>query len=423
MGRRRDDGMKKILMSVCLLVSILIMGNVSAADIEVQINGKIISFEDSEGNVVNPQIINDRTVVPFRKIFNALGVTDDNILWNGETKTVTAKKDDLTIELQINNVTAKKTIEGNTKEITLDSAPVIMDGRTLVPLRFIAESLGKTVGWDAANKTAVIIDFDDFLNEMNQKSNQIYQFLMKDTSKMEVSITRNYTDGADSRKNNTAVVTASITENKNDGVIHQNTHVIFSGNNELMQEIASEGWADIQYENKYYDTYFTTKALTDGLKKVYGQEQLKFLYTGLKCDGKNTDTYADLLKTICEIDEKKIHTETFKELQTEFHTLLNLFKANSNGGLTTGNISSEVMEFQYFDFTKLDNVLHDSPFNRVYSLLNTQIFNFDVTQEELRYDYPKMNLTINSDSSEMTIDFVLTNEYNEKVEYVIKINK
>ena len=55
----------------------------------VQLNGEVIDFKDENGNIVNPQIINDRTMVPLRKIFELLGC---NIEWNGSTKTVIATK-------------------------------------------------------------------------------------------------------------------------------------------------------------------------------------------------------------------------------------------------------------------------------------------------------------------------------------------
>lgn len=410
--------MKKFLLVLVMIISLLMISQVLAADVEVQINGEIINFNDTSA-----QIINSRTMVPFRKIFNELGISNEDIEWNGNTKTIIAKKENKEIKLQIGNNVAEKKEGEVISKITLDSAPVIRNDRTLVPLRFIAESLGKTVGWDASNKTAVIIDFDYFLNLVNAKSTILYQFLNENSSNMKVTITRNYTDGEDSTQNNTANVIADIVESKKNGILHQNTTVSFSGNNELIKEIASEGWGDIQYENDYYEDYFTTKALTDGLKKVYGQEQLKFMYDGLKCAGTNTDNLSNLLKTISIVDERNINISTFKSLKQEFENLLKLLNINVDGTLITGNIVSDSLEFRYFDLTKLDNVLFDSPFNRVYSLLNTQIFHFDVTLEELCYDYPKMNMTMSINNLELSIDFVLSNEYNEKVEYIIKINK
>lgn len=410
--------MKKILMFFTIMISCLIINTVFAADVEVQINGKIINFEDASA-----QIINDRTMVPFRKIFKELGVPDENISWESTTKTIIANKDNTQIKLQIGNQIAEKKEGKNSSEIKLDSEPVIRNDRTLVPLRFIAESLGKTVGWDAANKTAVIIDFDYFLNMINEKSSSFYNFINADDSKVSISIVRNYIDDDDPSRNNTANISSKILENRENETKTQNVEVHFSGTNELMKEIASEGWADISFENLYYSDYFTTKALTDGLKKVYGQEQLKFLYDGLKCKGKNTDTLIELLKNICNINDKQITIETFDTLKNELDNFLKLFKVNSDGSLGTGNIGSEIIELNNFDFTKLDNVIYDSSINRVYSFLNTQIFNYDVTLEELLYDYPNLNITINTNNLDLAVDFILSNQYNEKVEYFIKISK
>lgn len=62
------------------------------------------------------------------------------------------------ITLQIGNTTA--TVYG--KQAVLDAAPVIIDGRTMVPIRFIAESLNCTVDWDAQNKTVTILRYKNF---------------------------------------------------------------------------------------------------------------------------------------------------------------------------------------------------------------------------------------------------------------------
>ena len=62
------------------------------------------------------------------------------------------------ITLQIGNTTA--TVYG--KQAVLDAAPVIIDGRTMVPIRFIAESLNCTVDWDAENKAVTILQYKNF---------------------------------------------------------------------------------------------------------------------------------------------------------------------------------------------------------------------------------------------------------------------
>jgi hypothetical protein len=117
----------------------------AADNITVKLNGSALSFD------VAPQIINDRTMVPMRKIFESLGASVD---WNGDTRTITSSKGDTSIVMAIDNPVM--TVNGT--EVTLDSAPVIVDDRTLVPVRAIAESFGSTVDWDGSTKTVTIED-------------------------------------------------------------------------------------------------------------------------------------------------------------------------------------------------------------------------------------------------------------------------
>jgi len=108
--------------------------------------GNELSFD------VQPQIINDRTMVPVRKIGNALGVSDDNINWNPNGGVVTIKDGNNTIILQ-NNVT---NIYLNGKSYETDVAPQIRDGRMLVPLRAVSEMFNHTVKWYPTGKIVSI---------------------------------------------------------------------------------------------------------------------------------------------------------------------------------------------------------------------------------------------------------------------------
>lgn len=94
-------------------------------------------------------IHNNRTMVPFRAIMEALDAT---VNWNDETKTVLAHKGQTDITLQIDN----KIAWVNTKMVGLDAPPIIVFGRTMVPVRFVAESLGETVDWDAERRMVKI---------------------------------------------------------------------------------------------------------------------------------------------------------------------------------------------------------------------------------------------------------------------------
>ena len=145
-----------------------------AANPKVQIDGKMIDFTDENGNKVEAQLINNRTMVPLRKIFEELGCT---IEWNQGTKTVRATKEQQTIKLTIGDKRAYATdyFGRNETEIIIDSEPVIVDNRTLVPLRFIGESLGCDVGWDQANQTAIIISYNKIGKMIGSKSRNLYK--------------------------------------------------------------------------------------------------------------------------------------------------------------------------------------------------------------------------------------------------------
>ena len=98
---------------------------------------------------VPPMIQHGRTLVPLRAIFEALDV---DVEWIAETRTVIGTTDDTRIELTVDSTrTLVNGVEG-----TLDVPATIIEGRTLVPVRFIAESTGQNVDWDAGNRRVII---------------------------------------------------------------------------------------------------------------------------------------------------------------------------------------------------------------------------------------------------------------------------
>jgi hypothetical protein len=72
--------------------------------------------------------------------------------WDDTTKTVTGTGTGIVIKLQIDQV--KATVNG--KEFLLDVPATVINGRTLVPARFVAEATGATVGWNGATRTISI---------------------------------------------------------------------------------------------------------------------------------------------------------------------------------------------------------------------------------------------------------------------------
>ena len=96
-----------------------------------------------------PVIKNGRTLLPIRPVIESLGGT---VAWDSVARKVTIKLGSTTIELWIDKKNAK--VNGVTK--TLDVAPQIINGRTMVPVRFVSENLGAKVDWDDKTKTITI---------------------------------------------------------------------------------------------------------------------------------------------------------------------------------------------------------------------------------------------------------------------------
>lgn len=111
--------------------------------ISVRLNGDKVYFDQL------PVIENDRTLVPLRAIFEAL---DAEVLWDGETRTVSATKGEQSVSLTIDDVNA--TVNGTA--VVLDVPTKIINDRTMVPVRFIAQSFGAAVDWAPETRTVII---------------------------------------------------------------------------------------------------------------------------------------------------------------------------------------------------------------------------------------------------------------------------
>ena len=130
--------------------------------ISVLINGSPLTMD------VLPIIKDGRTLVPLRAIFESLGA---EVLWNATERSVTAKKGNTTVLLQIGNTQAVVTYvlpkwspdfsqtsgtATNVMSIALDVPPQIVESRTLVPVRFVSEALGSKVSWNGTTHTVCV---------------------------------------------------------------------------------------------------------------------------------------------------------------------------------------------------------------------------------------------------------------------------
>lgn len=115
----------------------------AAKTIILQIGSTAVLVDDQAIiNDVAPVIRNDRTLVPIRVITEALG---GQVAWNEAAKEVTLTVNGKEIKMTIGKVLEKYGV-----------APVIIGGRTFVPVRFVADELGAVTTWDDATKTVTI---------------------------------------------------------------------------------------------------------------------------------------------------------------------------------------------------------------------------------------------------------------------------
>lgn len=150
-----------------------------------------------------PIVKNNRTLVPMRQIFEALGATID---WDGKTNTITAKKNQTTVQLKVNSKSA--TI--NEKITQLDVPAYMQNNRTFVPLRFVAEAFNAKITWEDTTHivfiTSASTEDEKILNQLfesemstlyilhEQISSELFEGKKEPFSKIEQKLKKYYTD-------------------------------------------------------------------------------------------------------------------------------------------------------------------------------------------------------------------------------------
>lgn len=166
------------LLAILICIFLLPIHTFASEPIKVIVNGKAVHSD------VQPVLENGRTLVPLRGVFETLGA---EVLWDGSTSLITITKGDTVIKMQPNN----RTVYVNGQPVTLDVPSKLVNGRTLVPLRFVSETIGADVEWDATTSTVNISDTS--YNAMDWLKNnypELYNAFMNDinTDKKEIKI-------------------------------------------------------------------------------------------------------------------------------------------------------------------------------------------------------------------------------------------
>lgn len=149
--------MKKLVWAVSLLLlfQLILAGPLAYAltppypgtesqTVHVFVNGQELSFD------VAPRVVDGRTLAPMRTVLEALGYS---IAWNESTQTVSASHPG-GVELVLAIGSAVALVNGQERELEVPA--FVIDGRTMIPIRFCSEILGYNVGWDPGSSSAYI---------------------------------------------------------------------------------------------------------------------------------------------------------------------------------------------------------------------------------------------------------------------------
>lgn len=135
----------KLRKSMAMLAGLLVIGGAYAQDrINVVVNGQQVQFSGAR-----PSEVRGRVLVPLRGVLEQMGAY---VGWDQTTQTVSASKGDLDLSLPIGSRTARV----NGRDVMLDVPAQVVDGTTMVPLRFISEALGANVQWVESTQTVQV---------------------------------------------------------------------------------------------------------------------------------------------------------------------------------------------------------------------------------------------------------------------------
>lgn len=140
--------MKKKLIPLLLSVTMLLTPVfIFAADVTVTIDGSPVIYSEQMGY---PYIdSSSRTQVPLNQTMTSFGAS---VLWDSETRSAVVTKDDIEVRIPI----GEKYIEINSERKEIDTAALIKDGRTYLPIAHVLRAFGASVGWEGSSHTVIV---------------------------------------------------------------------------------------------------------------------------------------------------------------------------------------------------------------------------------------------------------------------------
>ena len=140
--------MKKVLAIITLITLLFSVvtcfAETANAEIKVELNGEEVAFDQG------PILVDEKPMIPLRAVFEKMGAS---VSWDNSTETVVAMCKDTIVMLQIGNEKLFKLDE----VIVLETAPMLVNDRTLIPIHAISDIWGCDIEWNSETNEVVII--------------------------------------------------------------------------------------------------------------------------------------------------------------------------------------------------------------------------------------------------------------------------
>ena len=344
--------MKKIIPIILSLTAVMSTSTVLAEEnITVMLNGQAMDFD------VAPIIQNDRVLVPMRAIFEELHCSVDYTDIDGR-QIITAK---LNENNSIGLVIGSDEMQIHNKKIKLDTAPIIVNDRTLVPLRAVSEAFDYDVNWDGDTKTVTIskeipkTEYDILYGRLKVKiksDSKVYDGFWGDDTWLELS-----NEGIDFVAKELGYITVGDLKKDAENLEYETVGDTVTQNGIEYIELKSEKENRVEYLVKSSDDYLIllyakANAKTDkDLWKTNVQEIIDTLSAGdkkldtsansvhsdyltitrpngyfVRLDG--DDRYGWIIKKVTKTDEKGVPLLYIDEMQSDVDEQTDLYNGN-----------------------------------------------------------------------------------------------
>ena len=344
--------MKKIIPIILSLTAVMSTSTALADEnITVMLNGQAMDFD------VAPIIQNDRVLVPMRAIFEELHCSVDYTDIDGR-QIITAK---LNENNSIGLVIGSDEMQIHNQKIKLDTAPIIVNDRTLVPLRAVSEAFDYDVNWDEDTKTVTIskeipkTEYDILYGRLKVKiksDSKVYDGFWGDDTWLELS-----NEGIDFVAKELGYITVGDLKKDAENLEYETVGDTVTQNGIEYIELKSEKENRVEYLVKSSDDYLIllyakANAKTDkDLWKTNAQEIIDTLSAGdkkldtsansvhsdyltiarpngyfVRLDG--DDRYGWIIKKVTKTDEKGVPLLYIDEMQSDVDEQTDLYNGN-----------------------------------------------------------------------------------------------